>query len=125
MNALSHFISFIVVVVYTLLILVISIVTYRQPLYHNNRTRLALVALVLLALMTLFLIVAQERSIIPVRRNYFSLFATIFLLTTAIHQLAFLFSHVKGRSWYIFRVILTVLAVALALLIVVVYVYSL
>ena len=124
MSFITHFISYFVVF-YTLIILPVGVGTYRKPQYHNTRTLLALIALAILALAALFLLIAQARSLIPVRKTSYTLFEAIFMLTLAIQQSAFYSSSLKGRGWYIFRICFAVYAIALTIFAVIVYVYNL
>ena len=114
-----------VFVFFTVLTLCISIVTYRQPHNHNNKTLVALMALVLLTLTELFLIVAQARSLIPVRKGNSSLFLAIFALTASINISVFVTQSMKGRSWRIFRMSYGIAAVVFALFVVIAYLYNL
>ena len=112
-------------VFFTVLTLCISIVTYRQPHYHNNKTLVAIIVLVLLTLTELFLIIAQTRSIIPVRKSSSSLFLAIFALTASINISAFATRSMKGRGWRIFRMGYIIAAVVFALFTAIAYVYNL
>ena len=124
MDALSYLADG-VFVFFTVLTLCIGIVTYQQPHNHNNKTLVALMALVLLTLAELFLIVAQARSLIPVRKGSSSLFLAIFALTASINISAFATRSMKGRGWHIFRVGYGIAAVIFALFVVIAYVYNL
>ena len=112
-------------VFFTVLTLCIGVVMYQHPHTHNNKTLVALMALVLLTLTELFLIVAQARSIIPVRKSSSSLFLAIFALTASINISVFVTHSMKGRGWRIFRMTYGIAAVVFALFTVIVYVYNL
>ncbi len=112
-------------VFFTVLTFCIGVVAYWRPHYHNYKTLIALIALVLLTLIELFLIVAQARSIIPVRKSSSSLFLAIFALTASINISAFATRSMKGRGWRIFRMGYMIAAVVFALFTAIAYVYNL
>ena len=112
-------------VFFTVLTFCIGVVAYRQPHYHNNKTLVAIIVLVLLTLTELFLIIAQTCSIIPVRKSSSSLFLAIFALTASINISAFATRSLKGRGWRIFRVSYMIAAVVFALFTAIAYVYNL
>jgi|GEM_PF-2813375 len=111
-------------VAYTILALFICVATYRNPRYHNNKTRFALVGFGMLVLVALSLTLAHVYKLLPYRKSFLGFYEVIFIFTVCIYQLAFHSEMQKGRGWRIFRIGFTVCAVVLAILIVIFYVYN-
>jgi uncharacterized membrane protein len=106
------------------LTLVGAVYTYRQEKkYRNGKSLLAIIILAALALSALLLAIAQARGILTARSSV-SPFLTIFVLTTAVRQLAFPNKSYQGRGWRIFNVCFVVFAVILAIYVVVGYIYN-
>ena len=118
-----YFIWFIVAL--PVLTLVGAVFSYRQQVeYRNGKSLLAISILAILALIALLLAIIQARGILPARSSNSALFLTIFVLTTAVRQLAFPNKSYQARGWRIFRVCFAGFAVVLGILVVVGYIYN-
>ncbi len=124
MHLASYFVSW-TTVIYTIIAILGDMISYRQPQHHNIRTIVAIFTTTLLALISLLLLFAQARSIIPARTNSFGLFEAIFMLTLAIQQIAFPSKSQSGRGWTIFRRGFIAFAITFTIFALVLYIYNL
>jgi len=98
---------------------------FRHTEFHTRETLFAIVALGILALASLFLTLAQARSIIRGGFDTYILFMALFFLLMSITQSRIFNRSLKGRGWHIYRIGLAVFAIVFALLAIVAYLYHL
>jgi len=98
---------------------------FKDPEFHTRKILFAIVALGILALIALFLTLAQARSVIRGGFNTYILFMALFFLLMTITQSGIFSRSLKGRGWRIYRIGLVVFAIVFALLAIVTYVYQL